>query len=199
MKLVAPFMALLIVLQFWTSMAHAQDTAQMIPDGTTGNYFAVPKNDSVVQTKNLPANEFDGRYSTFKIGLGLIYDFTTYAQSDEFKRQMDTGGFNIDPHGQLRDFRVIGSGRLKSKRPISWKFAYMWDGDAKTWLVRESGVIVGVPELKGNIFVGRTKEGFSMIKVMNGHSGVTMERQMALDPIPIISDGIKYYGFLPKA
>jgi phosphate-selective porin OprO/OprP len=63
---------------------------------------------------------------------------------------------------------------------------------------RETGVMVGVPELWGNIFVGRTKEGFSMNKVMNGFSGWTMERQMAIDVIPILADGLKWLGYLPK-
>jgi phosphate-selective porin OprO/OprP len=53
--------------------------------------------------------------------------------------------------------------------------------------------------LSGDIFIGRTKEGFSMIKVMNGHSGLSNERQMALDPIPILADGIKYMGYYPKS
>jgi phosphate-selective porin OprO/OprP len=75
----------------------------------------------------------------------------------------------------------------------------MYDGDKKTWMVRESGLTIGVPELKGNIFIGRTKEGFSMVKVMNGHSGLTNERQMALDPVPILADGIKYFGYFPKS
>ena len=38
-----------------------------------------------------------------------------------------------------------------------------------------------------------------MIKVMNGHSGIANERQMALDPIPILADGIKYFGYFPKS
>jgi phosphate-selective porin OprO/OprP len=57
----------------------------------------------------------------------------------------------------------------------------------------------GVPELWGIIFVGRTKEGFSMNKVMNGYAGWTMERQMALDVIPILADGVKWLGYLPKS
>ena len=34
---------------------------------------------------------------------------------------------------------------------------------------------------------------------MNGYAGWTMERQMALDVIPILADGIKWFGFLPKS
>ncbi|HEX5024750.1 MAG TPA: porin, partial [Agriterribacter sp.] len=140
----------------------------------------------------------EGSYSTFNIGLGYIQDFVAYDQSKVFKQQMDSAGLTMNADSKPRDFRILGSGVLRTKRMIAWKFAYMYDGDKKTWLVRESGVTVGVPELFGHIFVGRTKEGYSMVKVMNGHSPWTAERQMALDVIPILADGIKYFGYLPK-
>jgi phosphate-selective porin OprO/OprP len=35
----------------------------------------------------------------------------------------------------------------------------MYDGDKKIWMMRETGVTIGVPELKGTFFIGRTKEG----------------------------------------
>jgi phosphate-selective porin OprO/OprP len=38
-----------------------------------------------------------------------------------------------------------------------------------------------------------------MVKVMNGHSPWGYERQMAIDVIPILADGIKYMGYYPKA
>lgn len=180
---------------------HAQEKARTIPDGTDGMVLKIPDSGLVIgHRRDLAPNEFDGNYSTFKIGLGFIYDFTNYAQDAAFKQQMDSGGFSLGPTFNVRDFRVLTSGVLKlTKRPISWKLAYMYDGNAKTWLIRETGITVGVPELKGDIFVGRTKEGFSMVKVMNGHSPWGFERQMALDPIPILADGIKYFGYLPKA
>ena len=149
---------------------------------------------------DLPPNEFEGTHSTFRIGLGYIGDATAYSQDATFKQQMDSANLDLKPNYKTRDFRILGSGRfLKTKRYVAWKFAYMYDGDKEVWMVRESGVTIGVPELAGHIFIGRTKEGFSMIKVMNGHSGVTNERQMALDPIPILADGIKWFGYLPKS
>ena len=173
---------------------------KILPDGTDGLTFTVHKGDSMTgRIKNPDPNEFDGTYSTFKIGLGLIYDFANYAQNDVFRQQMDSAGYSLGPTFKLRDFRILGSGRLKTNRMIGWKFAYMWDGANQQWLIRESGVTVGVPELAGYFFAGRTKEGYSMVKVMNGHSPWTEERQMALDPIPILADGIKYFGYLPSA
>jgi phosphate-selective porin OprO/OprP len=113
---------------------------------------------------------------------------------------MDSLGVSLDPTFKTRDFRILGSGRLlKTKRYIAWKFAYMYDGNDKVWMMRETGLTIGVPELFGHIFIGRTKEGFSMIKVMNGHSPWGYERQMAIDVIPILADGIKWFGMLPKS
>ncbi len=199
-RLPAPGTVLLVALcMLFPLFVHAQlDTGKRLPDGTDGLQFTVRPADTTFKNKKkaLPANEFEGTYSTFKIGMGYIGDYTAYGQSATFKRQMDSAGLNLTPHYQTRDFRVLFSGRLlNTKRYIAWKFAYMYDGDKKIWMIRESGVTIGVPELSGNIFVGRTKEGFSMIKVMNGHSGITNERQMALDPIPILADGIKYMGY----
>jgi phosphate-selective porin OprO/OprP len=178
----------------------SQEEKKVIPDGTEGMYFKIPGVDSVTgKPEKLENNEFENDISTFRIGLGYNHDFVTYAADDVFRQQMDSAGLEIGPTFKLRDFRILGSGRLKTNRTLSWKFAYMWDGDNEKWLVRESGITVGVPELAGHIFIGRTKEGFSMVKVMNGHSPWTMERQMAIDLIPIMADGIKWFGFLPKS
>ena len=169
-----------------------------VPDGTEGLILEKRKPDSI--SKKLAPNEFNGPYSTFRIGMGYILDATTYSQDDVFKKQMDTANINLDPGFKTRDFRLLGSGVLTTvKRTIAWKFAYMYDGNEKVWMMRESGITVGMPELKGHIFIGRTKEGFSMIKVMNGHSPWGYERQMALDVIPILADGIKYFGYFPKS
>jgi phosphate-selective porin OprO/OprP len=75
----------------------------------------------------------------------------------------------------------------------------MYDGPSGNWYVRETGVMVAVPELWGHFFVGRTKEGFSLNKVMTGYSGWTMERSTIIDAtIPILADGIKWIGYVPK-
>ena len=175
----------------------AQEPVKTLPDGTDGSIFIVRKEDSIA--KELPPNEFNGSITTFKIGLGFIHDFAAYSQSATFRQQMDSAGLEVNNESKPRDFRVLGSGVFRTKRQFSWKFAYMYDGDKDTWLVRESGLTIGVPELAGHIFIGRTKEGYSMVKVMNGHSPWTAERQMSIDVIPILADGIKWFGFLPKS
>ena len=180
----------------------SQENPKTLPNGTDGLVFTPRAADTVFVDKksDLEANEFEGKYATFRIGMGYIGDFTAYSQDKVFKQQMDSANLDITPHYQTRDFRILGSGRiLKSKRYLAYKFAYMYDGDKKVWMIRETGLTIGVPELKGNIFVGRTKEGFSLIKVINGNSHWGYERQMALDAIPILADGIKYMGYYPKS
>jgi phosphate-selective porin OprO/OprP len=185
-----------VLINIFPVCLYPQDTTKRtLPDGTDGLVFATAATDSVVKEK---PNEFIGPVSTAKIGLGYIHDFVAYSESKDFLKQMDSAGFNLKPEFKLRDFRILGSGVFKTKRYLAWKFAYMWDGDNEAWLVRESGVTIGVPEICGHIFIGRTKEGFSMVKVMNGHSPWAAERQMALDVIPILADGIKYFGYLSR-
>jgi len=176
---------------------YSQEKDKIVPNGTEGIIDTVDA--ATGKIKDPKANDFDGSITTFRIGFGYILDFSSYSESPEFKEQMAIAGIDLAPKFKTRDFRILGSGILKTKRSIAWKFAYMWDGDKNTWMVRETGVTIGVPELKGHFFIGRTKEGLSMIKVMNGHSPWGYERQMALDVIPILADGIKYFGYLPKS
>jgi phosphate-selective porin OprO/OprP len=66
--------------------------------------------------------------------------------------------------------------------------------------MRQTGVMVAVPEILGHIFVGRSKEGFSLNKVMIGYGGWTAERSQISDAtVPILADGVKWLGYAPKA
>ena len=61
------------------------------------------------------------------------------------------------------------------------------------------GIQVDVPELSGRFFIGRTKEGYSQIKVMVGLHTWGIERSPAIDAfVPILADGIKCMGYFPK-
>ena len=170
---------------------YGQDTTEVVPDGTEGVTMEVGKLDSTVTLGNW--NEFDGPGSSLKIGGGFLYEFAGYIQDEASKEQI-----SMKSQFKVRDFRFTMSGLVKSERFISWKLGIMFDGATNSWFMRETGVMVGIPELWGYVFVGRTKEGFSMNKVMNGYAGWTMERQMALDVIPILADGIKLMGFIPE-
>ena len=108
--------------------------------------------------------------------------------------------FDLSSEWKVRDSRVLLHGRFKTKRPISWSTGIMYDWAAEKWVMRQTQVMVSVPEMWGDISVGRTKEGFSLNKVMIGYAGWTMERQPINDAaLPILADGIKWLGYLPKA
>jgi phosphate-selective porin OprO/OprP len=82
---------------------------------------------------------------------------------------------------------------------MSWSSGIMCDVPTHRFLFRETGVMIDVPELFGQIFIGRTKEGVSLNKVMVGYAGWTMERAMISDAtIPILADGIKWLGYVPQ-
>jgi phosphate-selective porin OprO/OprP len=174
-----------------------EEEHRVVPDGTTGLLLDVTPDDYLVKKKQ--GNEFEGSISTFRVGLGYILDAAAYNQSAVFKQQMDSADLALKSKIETRDFRLMASGVFKNRRDLSWKIGFMYDGDKKVWLLRETGFTIGLPELFGYIFLGRTKEGYSMVKVMNGHSPWTAERQMTLDVIPILADGIKYFGSLPKS
>jgi phosphate-selective porin OprO/OprP len=185
---------ILILLPF---ASHGQDTAYYLPDGTQGEQLVnLDSLNSVVHKK--PWNEFDLKRTSLKFGGGFLYEFGAFQQNSNSKFQSDSGGYSLDPTFKVRDFRFTFSGQFKSKRTITWKMGIMYDGPSSSWFVRETGIMVAVPELWGNFFVGRTKEGFSMNKVMNGYAGWAFERQMAIDVIPILADGIKWLGWLPN-
>lgn len=168
---------------------------QKVPNGTDGLQLDVPSDSASYKKPDL---QVDAPWSTFRIGLGFIYDAAAYKESKVLRQQMDSLGTELKSTGKVRDFRILGSGVFRTKRPISWKFAFMYDGSADQWLVRESGFTIPVPEIRSHVFIGRTKEGFSLIKVMNGHSPWTNERPMSIDLVPILGDGIKVFGFEPK-
>ncbi len=194
------FLSQVIILCLFFLPSHTYSQEQdLIPDGTQGEMLEVIKTDSSkLKWKDKRWRLFNGRITTFKFGGGFLYEFAAYAQDKNSKIQMDSLGTPLSSQFKVRDFRIVMSGQFKTKRTINWKIGLMYDGPSRAWLMRESGVMVGVPEISSSFFVGRTKEGFSMNKVMNGYSGWALERQMAIDVIPILADGIKWLGYLPK-
>ena len=191
--------ALISVALLVTVNGYSQTAKDSIPDGTEGEMFASPTKDSTKMTWNEKRwRLFNGRITTFKLGAGFLYEYAAFSQDKNSKAQMDSLGTPLKNQFKVRDFRVLFSGQFKSKREISWRAGIMYDGASDSWLVRETGIMVGVPEIQSYFFIGRTKEGFSMNKVMNGYAGWAFERQMAIDVIPILADGLKWLGYLPK-
>ena len=169
--------------------AAAPETAPTIVTGTE----ASQDDGEVPRRQWVKWNEFDGPVSTFRFGGGILYDTSAYSQDQASEDQIA-----MEPDTGVRDFRVLFKGRFKTERPIAWSIGYMYDGAARDWRFRQTGVQIGIPEWKGNVFIGRTKEGYSMVKVIVGYYGWTMERQPVLDAfIPILADGLKWSGYLP--
>jgi phosphate-selective porin OprO/OprP len=140
-------------------------------------------------------NEYEGPFFTFRFGGGLLYEYAAYAQDENSKDQ-----FGLTPATKVRDARLLLKGRFRFRRDVTWTSGLMYDGPTGNWLVRETGIMVAVPEILGHIFIGRTKEGFSLNKVMVGYAGWTMERSTISDAtIPILADGIKWLGYAPRA
>ena len=140
-------------------------------------------------------NEFEGPLGSMRVGFGALFDYVSYEQDAASREQ-----FTLDPQWKYRDGRVLFSGRLNFKRATTWSAGVMYDAVNDKWAMRQTGIMVAVPEIWGHLFVGRTKEGFSLNKVMVGYGGWTIERaQMSDATVPILADGIKWMGYVPRA
>jgi phosphate-selective porin OprO/OprP len=139
-------------------------------------------------------NEYEGPVFTLRASAGVILDAATFAQDDASREQ-----FELEPDWQVRDFRVMFNGRIKTGRKITWCAGFMYDHSGDEWFVRQTGIQIAVPELKGHVFIGRSKEGISLNMVMVGYAGWTMERSTTVvATVPLLADGIKWMGYLPK-
>ncbi|GAO45434.1 hypothetical protein FPE01S_05_01290 [Flavihumibacter petaseus NBRC 106054] len=187
-----------IAVQLNYSCSFGQDSTKIrsLPDGTEGERLEVIDS-STIHKK--PWNMLDGKFSTLKFGVAFLFEYAGFSPDETVKEQMKQAKVELNSGFDVRDFRFLLSGQIKSKREITWKAGLMYDGSLKSWFVRESGIMIAFPEIRSHVFVGRTKEGFSLSKVMSGYAVEMMERHMASDPIPILADGIKWMGFLPKS
>lgn len=183
--------ALLVAPEFCRGQAPTVTAADSTPQATLATEWAEAESP---RRRLVKWNEFEGPFFTMRIGAGFLYEVAAYSQDQESKQQ-----FELEPDDKIRDARLIFSGRFKTKRPITWKAGIMYDGATDSWLFRETGVMIAVPELLGNLFIGRTKEGFSLNKVMVGYAGWTMERATMSDAtVPILGDGVKWLGYAPE-
>ncbi|HKO80167.1 MAG TPA: porin [Chitinophagaceae bacterium] len=149
--------------------------------------------------KKLDFNETDFGFTTARVGAAFMNDWAWYSQDAKGKAQLDSANVELKDQSKWRDARIFFSGKIKSKRYLEWRVAMMWDGVEEEFTFRETGLIIGMPELSGKIFIGRSKVGFSSSKVENGYACPAIERQPALDPIPIMTDGIRYFGATKKS
>jgi phosphate-selective porin OprO/OprP len=141
-------------------------------------------------------NQYEGPISTLSFGGGLLYDYAAYSPDDVSEQQIA-----FEDGSKLRDFRFLLKGKFVQvqKRSLTWSAGIMWDASDEAWHFRQSGLMLELPKISSNLFIGRTKSGFSMNKVMVGYYGWTHERAPASDAmLPILADGIKWLGYLPK-
>ena len=163
-----------------------RDTTSRKPDELTAGEADGEKRPRQV----LNTREHDLGFLTFRFGGGLLFDAAGYSQDLDSREQMA-----LRDDGKLRDARFILGGRFKTERSFTWQAGIMWDALGREWLVRQTGLMVGVPEISSHFFIGRAKEGFSLNKVMVGYDGWSMERQPFTDAtIPLLADGIKWLG-----
>jgi phosphate-selective porin OprO/OprP len=195
-QLFVSFTFLLLGLPF---LSIAQDTTKVAQDSSVVRKI-VAGDEADVETPRrqlVKWNEYKGPYFSIRMGGGLLYDFGTYKQDAESKEQVG----DLKKDIKFRDGRFVFKGRLgpdKMKHPVTYSLGIMYNQPTHKWLFRETGLMFGVPELWGSFFIGRTKEGFSLNKVMVGYAGWTQERSAMSDAtVPILGDGIKWLGFLP--
>jgi phosphate-selective porin OprO and OprP len=172
------------------------DQAKSPPNATLENTIDAQESSEPPQRRLAHWNEYEGPYFTGRFGAGFLVEVAGFAQDENSKRQVE-----VHPDQRLRDFRFILGGKLfpQWKRKLTWSMGIMYDGPNHQWLMRQTGVMIAVPELWGHFFIGRSKEGFSLNKVMVGYDGWTMERSTMNDAsIPILADGIKWLGYSPK-
>ncbi|HWY69203.1 MAG TPA: porin [Terriglobales bacterium] len=178
-----------------TRSNEAQDPHEASPDSTLENTVDAAESDDGPRRQLVHFNEYHGPYFTIRVGGGFLYEADAYSQDSESKQQ-----FSMSPAFKVRDSRLLFRGRFPQfDRSVTWCAGFMYDGPTGKWFVRQTGVMIAVPELWGNFFIGRAKEGFSLNKVMAGYDGWTMERSTMNDAtVPLLADGIKWLGYSPK-
>jgi phosphate-selective porin OprO/OprP len=181
-----------------SASSNPQDGSQTVPSPQSSTLDdtleAGAADDEEPARKLVSWNEYDGKFFTIRVGGGVLYEYAAYSQDGASKNQ-----FALHPMDKIRDARFSLKGRFEFKRPVSWTCGILYNGPTDEFLIRECGIMVAVPEAWGHIFVGRTKEGFSLNKVMIGYAGWTQERATISDAtIPIFGDGVKWLGYLPE-
>jgi phosphate-selective porin OprO and OprP len=175
------------------SPANAQGTAVAQSPEIDRTVEAAESDGDVPKRSTGTFNQYEAYGFSVRWGFGFLYDYSTYSQDDNSKAQM-----NLSPVDDVRDFRVLFKGKVPIPH-VTYTLGYMYDKAKGEWRFRQTGFMVEMPRAHGNVFIGRTKEGFSTSKIMVGYQGWTNERAAANDAlIPILADGIKWNGYIPS-
>jgi len=98
--------------------------------------------------------QWDLGFMTIHAGGGLLYDVIAYWQDSTSKEQFAS----LAPELKLRDARLLFGGRFKTKRSFTWQAGVMYDAANSKWLVRQTGLMVGVPEIDSHFFIGQRRK-----------------------------------------
>ena len=175
---------------------HAQQAAASAPsEPPSDETLSAGQTDEVAPEHDTKFNHYENRLFSIGWGFGFLLDYAGFAQDNASKEQV-----SLHADGILRDARLLFRGKLKFfQRPVTWSAGVMYNDPTHSWQLRQTGLMIAVPEIWGYIFVGRTKEGISLNKIMVGYSGWTSERATINDAtLPILADGIKWIGYSPK-
>ncbi len=169
--------------------------ADSVRDSTLSAELTAAEADAEPMRRNLLRRlEWNLGFTTFQVGGGLLFEWIAYWQDSASIKQFP----NLNPQYKFRDGRFLLGGRFNTKRPFTWQAGIMWDQLTNKFLVRQTGLMVSVPEIYSHFFIGRAKEGFSLNKVMGGYDGWSMERLPFTDAtVPLLADGIKWLGYVP--
>ncbi|MFL5447750.1 MAG: hypothetical protein ACJ8AX_04325, partial [Gemmatimonadales bacterium] len=126
----------------------AQDTTQAA-GVSAGEAEADPPRRQMVKW-----NEYEGPLFTLRVGAGFLVDYATYEQDLASQEQRD-----LEPGFKIRDSRLVISGRIKTKRRLTYQAGIMYDGYTDEWFIRQTGLMLAVPEAWGHLWIGRSKEG----------------------------------------
>ncbi len=183
---------LLALLPLATARAQRPDTA-----ARTGTFDADSGGKGAAWPKKFQVswNEYNLGFTTIAIGAGFLIDYATSNQ-DSLSRDQ----FHLVRQAKVRDSRFLLSGNFHTDRATTWQTGLFYDFSTSKWLVRQTMIAVAVPEIWGQIHIGRMKEGISLNRVMVGYDGWTLERFTFSDAaIPLLADGVKWVGYSPKA
>lgn len=176
------------------SVVRAQQDPLRLEIGTPITTSAAADTSAWPTQFHLGTNEFNLGFATIVVGAGYLQDYASYNQDSASAAQ-----FDLERQGKVRDSRFLFSGLLRTPRRVPWQLGLLYDWSQHKWLIRQTMVNIPVPELWGQVHIGRFKEGMSLIKIMNGYDGFTQERFTFSDVIPLFGDGIKWLGYVPKA
>jgi phosphate-selective porin OprO/OprP len=138
-------------------------------------------------------NEYEFERFSLRWGGGFLYDYATYGQDDPSQLQM-----TLSPLADVRDFRVLLKGRILVPQ-FTYTLGYMYDKAKGEWRFRQTGLMLDIPKVRGNVFVAEPRKVFSTSKMMIGYQGWTNERATFGDAtIPVLADGIKWGGTIPN-